>query len=62
MANRSIPSKMIASNVMYYVTSVFGINLRTYNSKRVQIYGPVAPNEPELYRPHLAAERVELAR
>jgi hypothetical protein len=48
-------------NVMYYVTGVSGINLRNYNSKRVQLYGSVA-QRPELYRPHMLVERVELAK
>jgi hypothetical protein len=47
--------------VAYYVTSVQGINLKTYAGKRVQLYGTVA-QRPELYRPHLLAERVEVAK
>jgi hypothetical protein len=47
--------------VVYYVTSVPGISLRNYNGKRVQLYGTVA-QRPELYRPHLLAERVEVAK
>jgi hypothetical protein len=43
------------------VTSVPGISLRNYNGKRVQLYGTVA-QRPELYRPHLLAERVEVAK
>jgi hypothetical protein len=48
-------------NVIYYVTAVAGINLRTFNGKRVQLYGS-AETRPELYRPHLVAERVEPAK
>jgi hypothetical protein len=48
-------------NVAYYVTAVSGINLKNYNGKRVQLYGTVA-QRPELYRPHLLAERVEVAK
>jgi hypothetical protein len=48
-------------NVIYYVTAVNGINLRAFNDKRVQLYGAVS-QRPELYRPHLAAEKVEVAK
>jgi hypothetical protein len=48
-------------NVLYYVTAVTGINLKNYNGKRVQVYGSVA-QRPELYRPHMAVERVEVAK
>jgi hypothetical protein len=48
-------------NVTYYVTAASGINLKNYNGKRVQLYGTVA-QRPELYRPHLLAERVEVAK
>jgi hypothetical protein len=48
-------------NVLYYATSVSGINLKTYNNRRVKLYGLVQ-QRPELYRPHLAVERVEVAR
>ncbi|HJZ93611.1 MAG TPA: SH3 domain-containing protein [Gemmataceae bacterium] len=48
-------------NVIYYVTAVTGIRLQNFNNKRVQLYGVVS-QRPELYRPHLAAERVEVAR
>jgi SH3-like domain-containing protein len=48
-------------NVMYYVTSVAGINLKNFDGKRVQVYGPTE-SRPELYRPHISAERVELAK
>jgi hypothetical protein len=48
-------------NVVYYVTAVSGINLKNYDRKRVQLYGTVA-QRPELYRPHLLAERVEVAK
>jgi hypothetical protein len=47
--------------VMYYVTGVSGINLRNYNSKIVQLYG-IVTERPELYRPHMAVERVEVAK
>jgi hypothetical protein len=47
--------------VIYYVTAVTGINLKNYNGKRVQLYGAVA-QRPELYRPHMAVERVEVAK
>jgi hypothetical protein len=49
------------SSVMYYVTGVSGINLRSYKDKRVQIYGTVT-QRPELYRPHMLVERVEAAK
>jgi len=48
-------------NVIYYVTAVSGVNLRNFNNKRVQLYGAVS-QRPELYRPHLAAEKVEVAK
>ena len=48
-------------NVVYYVTAVSGINLKNYNGKRVQLYGTVA-QRPELYKPHLLAERVDVAK
>ncbi len=48
-------------SVIYYVTGVSGINLRTYNSKRVRLYGSVS-HRAELYRPHMLVERVELAK
>ena len=48
-------------NVLYYVTAVSGINLRNYAGKRVQLYGAVS-QRPELYRPHIAVERVEVAK
>jgi hypothetical protein len=48
-------------SVAYYVTAVSGISLKNYNGKRVQLYGTVA-QRPELYRPHLLAERVEVAK
>jgi hypothetical protein len=47
--------------VLYYVTSVPGINLRNYAGKRVQVYGVVA-TRAELYKPHVTVERVEAAR
>ncbi|MBO0697525.1 MAG: hypothetical protein J2P46_03960 [Zavarzinella sp.] len=47
--------------VVYYVTAVSGISLKNYNGKRVQLYGTVA-QRPELYRAHLLAERVEVAK
>ena len=50
-----------AGNVVNYVTAVSGISLRNYNGKRVQLYGTVA-TRPELYKPHLTAERVEMAK
>jgi hypothetical protein len=50
-----------AGNVVNYVTAVSGINLRNYNGKRVQLYGTIA-TRPELYKPHLTAERVEVAK
>jgi hypothetical protein len=48
-------------SVVYYVTAVSGINLRNYNGKRVQVYGVVA-SRPELYKPHMTVERVEIAK
>ena len=48
-------------NVVYYVTAVSGINLKNYSGKRVQLYGVVA-ERAELYRPHMAVERVEVAK
>jgi hypothetical protein len=48
-------------NVVYYATAVSGINLRNYDGKRVRLYGVVAA-KPELYKPHLSVERVEVAR
>jgi len=48
-------------NVIYYVTAVSGINLRSYTGKRVQLYGAIS-QRPELYRPHMAVERVEVAK
>ena len=48
-------------NVINYVTAVAGINLKSYTGKRVQLYGLVA-QRPELYRPHMAVERVEVAK
>jgi hypothetical protein len=48
-------------NVLNYVTGVSGINLRNYAGKRVQLYGAVT-QRPELYRPHIAVERVEVAK
>lgn len=47
--------------VMYYVTAASGLNLRTFNNRRVQLYGVVS-ERADLYRPHLAAERVEVAK
>jgi len=48
-------------DVLYYVTAVSGINLRNYAGKRVQVYGVVS-TRPELYKPHVSVERVEVAR
>lgn len=48
-------------DVLYYVTAVSGINLRNYGAKRVQVYGVVA-SRPELYKPHVHVERVEVAK
>jgi hypothetical protein len=47
--------------VQYYVTSVPGINLRNFAGKHVQVYGAVT-SRPELYKPHVSVERVELAK
>jgi hypothetical protein len=47
--------------VIYYVTGVSGINLRNYSNKRVELYG-IVEERPELYRPHMAVERVEVAK
>ncbi|HVK13387.1 MAG TPA: hypothetical protein VM597_31825 [Gemmataceae bacterium] len=44
--------------VAFYVTAADGINLKSFNGRRVQVYGAVQ-QRPELYRPHIAAERVE---
>jgi hypothetical protein len=48
-------------DVLYYVTAVSGINLRNYVGKRVQVYGAVT-TRPELYKPHVSVERVEVAK
>jgi uncharacterized protein YgiM (DUF1202 family) len=48
-------------SVLYYVTAVQGLNLRNYVGKRVQLYGPVS-TRPELYKPHIGVERVEVAK
>jgi hypothetical protein len=48
-------------SVLYYATAPSGLNLRAYGVKRVQLYGTVS-HRPELYRPHIAVERVELAK
>jgi hypothetical protein len=47
--------------VLYYVTAASGLNLRNYSGKRVQVYGPVS-TRPELYKPHISVERVEVAK
>ena len=47
--------------VLYYATAVSGINLRNYAGKRVKVYGVVA-TRPELYKPHVSVEQVEVAR
>ncbi len=47
--------------VVYYATANDGINLKNFNGKRVQLFG-VVQQRPELYRPHVAVEKVELAR
>ena len=44
--------------VAFYVTAAEGINLKSFNGKRVQVFG-VTQQRPELYRPHIAAERIE---
>ena len=48
-------------NVAYYVTAVPGINLKNFAGRRVQVFGTVS-QRPELYRPHLAIEKVEVAK
>jgi hypothetical protein len=45
--------------VAFYVTAADGINLKNFNGKRVQVFGMVQ-QRPELYRPHIAAERIEV--
>lgn len=45
--------------VAFYVTAAEGINLKNYNGKRVQVFGAVQ-QRPELYRPHIAVERIEV--
>jgi hypothetical protein len=47
--------------VLYYTTAAGNTNLKAYNDRRVQLYG-VVTQKPTLYRPHLAAERIEAAR
>lgn len=47
--------------VIYYATGTQGMNLRGYVGKKVQVFGEVT-NRPELYRPHIAIERVEAVR
>ena len=49
------------NNVLFYLTGVTGVGLKNYNGRRVQVYG-VTSQHPELYRPHIAVERVELAK
>ncbi len=49
------------NNVLYYLTGVTGVNLKNFKGRRVQVYG-VASQRPELYRPHIAVERLELAK
>lgn len=48
-------------NVLYYVTAVSGLNLRTYEERRVRLYGSMA-TRAELYKPHVHVERVEPAK
>lgn len=48
-------------NVLYYVTAAAGLSLRTYEERRVRLYGSTA-SRPELYKPHFHAERVEPAK
>jgi hypothetical protein len=48
-------------SVLYYVTAVSGLNLKNYSGKRVQLYGVVS-TRPELYKPHVSVERVEVAK
>jgi hypothetical protein len=48
-------------SVLYYVTAVEGLNLKNYVGKRVQLYGAVS-TRPELYKPHISVERVEVAK
>lgn len=47
--------------VINYATGVDGVNLRSFTGKRVQLLGAVQ-QRPELFRPHIAVERVEIAR
>jgi len=49
------------NNVLFYLTGVSGVSLKSYNGKRVQVLG-ITAQRPELYRPHIAVERVELAK
>jgi len=48
-------------NVVYYATASSGQNLRNHIGKRVQLYGTIS-QRPELYRPHMDVERIELAK
>ena len=48
-------------SVVYYVTASSGQNLRSHMGKRVQLYGTIS-QRPELYRPHMDVERIELAK
>ena len=48
-------------NVIYYATAVEGMNLKGYAGKKVQVFGEIA-TRPELYRPHISIERVEITR
>jgi len=49
------------NNVLFYLTGVSGVSLKNFKGRRVQVYG-VTSQRPELYRPHIAVERVELAK
>ncbi|WP_020473240.1 SH3 domain-containing protein [Zavarzinella formosa] len=48
-------------NVTHYATGVEGMNLRGYVGKRVMVFGEVV-SRPELYRPHIAVDRVEVVK
>lgn len=48
-------------NVVYYATGAEGLNLKTFMGKKVQVFGEIS-NRAELYRPHIAVEKVETVR
>ena len=48
-------------NVTYYVTAIPEISLKNYAGRRVSVLGMIS-ERPELYRPHLAVEKIEVAK